>query len=189
MDFISKRLGNIKTIGPNGTPPFGYQSNRKVHEDLRPLVYGPIGIPITPNTGLFQYPYNYIWPDSVHKLDWTPIQELQSDEYPAVKKSSIIAPTEDYPVVVHRGPYGFIDPYSIGTFGMSYVKAPQDPYWNFTVVNNQEEYTQIGSVDFQVNPYTNAHYEICLLILQKVGVNLDMDKLLGYSAQMEQTTG
>lgn len=190
MDFISKRLGNIKTLGPNGTPPFGYQSNRKVHEDLRPLVYGPIGIPIQPNTGLFQYPYNYIWPDSIHKLDWTPIWEVASDEYPSVKKSTVTPPTADYPVVVHRGPYGFIDPYTIGTFGMSYVRAPQDPVWNYTVVNNEAVYNPIGSVDFQVNPYTNAHFEICLIMLSMVGINLNLpDLITAYAEMKEKTTG
>lgn len=189
LDFISKRLGNPKTLGPSGVPPFGYKSNRKIHEDLRPLVYGPIGIPIQPNTGLFQYPYNYIWPDAVHKLDWTPIREIDSDQYPFVKKSTIVPPTEDYPVLVPRGPYGFVDPYTIGQFGMTYLRAPVDPYWNYTVVNDAPVYNQVGSVDFQVNPYTNAHLEIILIILQYCGINLDMAQLTAFAAQKEQITG
>jgi hypothetical protein len=190
LDFISKRLGNPKTLGPTGVPPFGYGSNRKIHEDLRPLIYGPIGIPIQANTGLFQYPYNYIWPDSVHKLDWSPIREVASDEYPTVKKNTVITPDSDYPVVVHRGPYGFIDPYTIGTFGMSYLRAPQDPYWNFTGVAGQEVYNPIGSVDFQVNQYTNAHFEICCLILSAVGINLSTPELItAWADYKEKTTG
>ncbi len=190
MDFISKRLGNVKALGQNATPPFGYQSNRKVHEDLRPLIYGPIGIPIQPNTGLFQYPYNYIWPDSIHKLDWTQIWEVASDEYPQVKKSQVLPPSEDYPVVVHRGPYGFIDPYTIGTFGMTYVRAPVDPYWNYTVVNDEPVYNPVGSVDFQVNPYTNAHFEIVLGMLSMVGINLSIPELItAYAEAKDKTTG
>jgi hypothetical protein len=187
MDFISKRLGNVKLIGQSGSTPFGYQSNRKVHEDLRPLVYGPVGIHIQPNTGLFTYPYGYIWPDAVHKLDWTPIWEVATDEYPHVKKSTVIPPSSDYPVVVHRGAYGYIDPYTIGMFGMSYVKMPADPIWNYTVVNNEEVYNPIGSVDFQVSP--NSHFELVLTILQMAGVNLDMPMLLQYADQKEQITG
>lgn len=190
LDFISKRLGNIKMLGPTGVPQYGYQSNRKVHEDLRPLIYGPIGIPIQPNTGLFQYPYNYIWPDSIHKLDWSQIFEVDSDEYPRVKKSSIHPPTEEYPVVVHRGPYGFIDPYTIGMFGMSYVRSPRPPQWAYTVVNDEEVYDPANSVDFEVNPYTNAHFEITMLILSMVGINLAMPDLLTQFAEMkEKTTG
>jgi hypothetical protein len=190
MDFINKRLGNPKMLGPSGVPPFGYKSNRKIHEDLRPLVYGPIGIPIQQNTGLFQYPYNYIWPDAIHKLDFTTITEVASDEYPWVKKDSIAPPSEDYPVVVHRGPYGFIDPYTIGAFGMSYVRAPQDPFWNYTSVNNQEVYNPVGSVDFQVNPYTDAHFEITMLILSFVGVNLSKpDLITAFSEMKERTSG
>jgi hypothetical protein len=188
MDFISKRLGNLKALGPNGVPSFGYKSNRKVHEDLRPLVYGPIGIPVQPNTGLFMYPYNYIWPDSVHKLDWRPITEVSSDEYPHVKHSSITPPTEEYPVIVHRGPYGFIDPYTIGVFGMSYVKTPQDPYWNYTGSSGTEVYNPVGSVDFQVNPFTNAHFEICCIILSAVGISLAVPDLVSAWAEMKEKT-
>lgn len=188
LNFISKRLGNIKTLGPTGVPPFGYKSTRKVHEDLRPLIYGPIGIPIQPNTGLFQYPYNYIWPDAVHKLDFTPITELTSDEYPWAKKDTLAPPSSEYPVIVHRGPYGFIDPYTIGTFGMSYVRTPVDPYWNWTEVNGEPVYNPAGSVDLQVNPYTNAHFEIAMIILSFVGVNLAVPDLITAFAEMKERT-
>lgn len=190
LDFISKRLGNVKLLGPNGVPQYGYQSNRKVHEDLRPLIYGPIGIPIQANTGLFNYPYNYIWPDAVHKLDWNPIDEVDSDQYPHVKHSTIYPPTEEYPVVVHRGPYGFIDPYTIGMFGMSYVRAPRDPQWGYVMDGDTEVYSPANSIDFEVNPYTNAHFEICLLILACVGINLQLPDVISAFAEMkERTTG
>lgn len=190
LDFISKRLGNPKMLGPTGVPQYGYQSNRKVHEDLRPLIYGPIGIPIQPNTGLFPYPYNYIWPSAVHKLDWTPIWEVADDQYPHVKKSTTHPPNTDYPVVVHRGPYGFIDPYTIGTFGMSFVRAPRDPQWAYTVANDQPVYDPVNSIDFEVNPYTNAHFEITMLILSMTGINLNMADLITQFAEMkEKTTG
>jgi hypothetical protein len=189
LDFISKRLGNLKMLGPVSVPQFGYKSNRKVDEDLRPLVYGPITIPITVNTGLFSYPAGYMWPDAIHKNDFSQIYEVQSDEYPAVKHSTVVPPTSDYPVVVHRGAYGFIDPYSIGSFGMSYVKAPADPVWGFTEVDGVEVYNPATSVNFSVNPYTNAHLEICMIILAYVGINLDMAQLTAYAKMKEDTTG
>lgn len=189
LEFISKRLGNTKALNPAGTPSFGYKSNRKVDEDLRPLVYGPITIPVTVNTGVFSYPDRYMWPDAVHKNDFNPITEVDSDEYPFVKNSTFQSPTEDYPIVIYRNPYGFIDPYSIGSFGMSYVKAPPDPIWGYSDVNNAPVYNPATSVGLSVNPYTNAHLEICLIILQKVGVNLDMATLMQYAAGKENAIG
>ena len=98
-----------------------------------------------------------------------------------------MTPDSDYPVVIHRGPYGQIDPYTIGTFGMSYVRAPRDPFWNYS---GSEVYTPIGSVDFEVNPYTNAHFEIVLGILSMVGINLSMPELISQWAELkEKTTG
>lgn len=191
LDFISKRLGNLKALGQQQTPPFGYKSNRKVDEDLRPLVQPPITIPIEPNTGLFMYPYGYMWPDAVHKNDFNLIQEVDSDQYPRIKHSTIYPPTSDYPVLVNRGVYGFIDPYTIGSFGMSYVKSPPEPHWGYTEPSpGVLVWDPTTSVDFTVNPYTNAHFECVLLILQLVGINLSVPDLITKFAMMkEQTTG
>jgi hypothetical protein len=185
LEFISKRLGNIKMIdGRSQVPPFGYKSTRKVDIDLRPLIYGPINIPIN-SSGNFNYPSGFIWPDAVHKNDFKPITELDSDEYPHVKHSVFEPPTEDYPVLIYRNPYGFIDPYNIGSFGMSYVKTPPDPIWGFTVVDGQETYNSATSQDFTVNPYTNAHLEICCIILMHVGISLSVEQLTAYAAAKE----
>src|SRR5690606_14102335 len=113
LEFISKRLGNIKIINERGVPQFGYESSWRIHEDLRPMVHGPEVIPILPD-GKFFYPYGYMWVDAVHKNDFTPIKRITADQYPHIKRSAIIPPSEEYPVMIMRNPYGFIDPYSIG---------------------------------------------------------------------------
>lgn len=183
LEFISKRLGNIKTLD-NGVPPFGYKSTRKVDVDLRPLVYGPVSIPIN-TSGNFNYPDGFIWPDAFHRTDFTPITEVESDEYPHVKHSTFESPTSDYPVLIFRNPYGFIDPYNIGNFSMSYVKTPPDPIWGYSESSGVAVYNPAASQDFTVNPYTNAHLEIVLIMLQKVGINLDLPTLTQYAAAKE----
>lgn len=188
LDFISDRLGNLKKLGAQRTPQYGYKSNRKVDEDLRPLVVGPLTIPITVNTGLFHYPYGYIWPDAIHKNDFRPIREVDSDQYPWVKNDAVTPPTSDYPVVVHRGVYGFIDPYTIGSFGMSFVQSPPEPRWGYTGTTPEELlWNPTTSVDFSLPPHT--HLELCLRILQMVGVNLDLGRLTEYAMMKEQHTG
>lgn len=188
LEFINKRLGNIKAIDPrSGTPPFGYKSTRKVDVDLRPLVYGPITIPIN-SSGNFTYPDGFMWPDAFHKTDFKPITEVDSDEYPHIKHSTFEPPTADYPVLIFRNPYGFIDPYNIGNFSMSYVKTPPDPIWGYTEQSGVAVYNAAASQDFTVNPYTNAHYEICCIILAHVGINLSVDQLVGFAKMKEDTT-
>lgn len=189
LDFVSKRLGNIKNL-QHGVPPFGYKSTRKVDIDLRPLVYGPISIPLNVY-GNFNYPDGFIWPDAFHKNDFAVIKEVDSDEYPFVKHSTFESPTEDYPVLIFRNPYGFIDPYQIGSFLMSYVKAPPDPIWGFTGSTPADiVYNPATSQDFTVNPYTNAHLEIVCIMLAYIGISLSMPELITQFAMMkEQTTG
>lgn len=171
-EVISELLGNNQNLNERGVPPYGYGSNRRVNESIRPLVYGPIDIVIRSN-GDFDYPYGYIWPDSVSKTDFTPFAAiLEADQYPRIKHSTIKPPTLDYPVMVFRNPYGFIDPYSIGAFKMSYVKRPPDPVWAYDVVNDVPVYNSGTSVQFTVNDVF-CLTRIAMKILQYVGVNLD----------------
>lgn len=183
-EFINKRLGNIKALQDGGSPAFGYKSTRKVDIDLRPLVYGPLSIPID-NNGNFNYPDGFLWPDAIHKQDYSPIMELDSDEYPRMKHSTFDPPTADYPILIYRNPYGFIDPYNIGNFMMSYVKTPPDPVWGFDEVSGGVVYNPAKSQDFIVNPYTNAHLEIILIMLAKLGIRLDMNTLVAYASAKE----
>lgn len=185
LEFVSIRLGNLKQLSPNGSAPFGYKSNRRVDIDLRSFVYGPIQISINSN-GNFNYPYGFIWPDAVHKNDFTEIRDIDSDEYPRIKKSTFLAPSNDYPIVIYRAPYGFIDPHTIGSFQMSYVKYPADPFWAYTEVNGDPVYNAAASTDFTVGQIN--FLEIVALILEKVGVSLDKSELLAY-AQLKQQQG
>jgi hypothetical protein len=185
LEFISIRLGNLKQLTPYGVPQFGYKSHRRVDVDLRPFVYGPETIPIN-NQGNFYYPYGYIWPDAIHKTDFRPITELDSDEYPHLKGHTFKGPSADYPIVIHRNPYGFIDPYAIGSFMMSYVKHPPNPVWAYTSPNGNPIFNSGASVDFLV-PQIN-YLELVALILEKVGISLSHNDLVNYS-QLKQQQG
>jgi hypothetical protein len=181
LEFLTSRLGAAKT--PDA--PFGYKSNRRVITDLRPFVYGPETIPLMPS-GNFMYPYGFMWPDSWHKNDFSEITEIQSDEYPRLKHSVIHPPTEDYPVLIFRNPYGFVDPYSINEFQLSYVKTPSRPVWAYDIVNSEPVWNEANSTDFTLTEI--SFFEICMMILEKVGINLDKGQLVQYS-QVKQQQG
>lgn len=178
LEFLSIRLGNLKDLSPYGVPSFGYKSNRRVDADVRPFVYGPVQISIQPN-GNFIYPYGFIYPDAFHKNDFSPITEIDSDQYPNLKRSTYKAPNAEYPVVIFRNPFGFVDPYNIGSFQMSYVRFPPNPIWGFTVVSGEPVFNEATSVEFTV-PEINTN-EIVASILEKVGVNLSKGDVYNYA--------
>lgn len=185
LEFLSSRLGNIKQLNQQGVPPFGYKSTRRIDVDLRPFLYGPETIPIN-SQGNWNYPYGHLWPDSFSKNDFSEITEIDEDEYPSIKHSQIIPPTADYPILIFRNPYGFIDPYSIGSFKYSYIKTPPDPVWGYDVVNDVPVYNESRSVDFTLRQISIT--DITVLILEKVGIYLDKPQLLQFS-QMKQQQG
>jgi hypothetical protein len=178
LEFMSKRIGNIQIMNQQGVPQYGYESTWRIHEDLRPFIYGPITIPIR-SDGNFDYPYGYIWPDAIHKNNFWPIKRITSDQYPFIKHSQITPPDTDYPVCVLRNPYGFIDPYSIASFGMSYVKTPPDPIWGYTVVSGAPVFDPSTSIDLMIPPM--SYQEVALLILQHVGINLSALQVTEYA--------
>lgn len=178
LEFVTKRLGSYQ----GQKLPSGYRFNRKVDIDLRPFLYGPETIPIN-QLGNFVYPYNFMWPDSFHKLDYTPINEVDEDEYPRLKTSHLLPPTSDDPIIIFRNPYGFIDPYGIQFFQMTYIKYPQDPVWGYDVVNDENIYNESKSQDFVLRQVNLM--DITALILEKVGLFLDKQQLFEY-AQLKQ---
>lgn len=187
LEYMSKRVGNLNRISDRtGTPKFefGYDANWRIHEDLRPMIAGPETIPLD-GQGNFNYPYGYIWPDAVHKIDMTPIKRITQDQYPHIKRSAIIAPSSDYPVVIFRGQYGFVDPYQIGSISMSYLKVPPLPVWGYGVVNNEPVFDANLSTDFSVPPM--AANEIALIILQHLGIYLSSAEISAFAASKESS--
>jgi len=184
LEYMSKRIGNIKMVNNQGVPVIGYESTWRIHEDLRPMVYGPVTIPID-SAGNFSYPYGYIWPDAVHKTDFTHIERITADQYPFLKRSLIKPPSAAYPVMIMRGQYGFIDPYSIGSLAMSYLKVPPTPIWGYGLSEDTAVFDANLSVDFLIPPL--AYIEMAMLILAHVGINLGAFELTQFAKSQEMT--
>jgi hypothetical protein len=177
-EFVSRRLGNLKQIGKDGLPLYGYEQSWRVHEDLQQMIAGPEQIPIGAD-GTFVYPVDYVHVDSVQTIDNRPIKRITNDQYPALKRSSIVAPSVYYPVVIFRHPKGFVDPYGIGSIAMTFLRHPPKPVWAYTVVNDSPVYDQAASTDFTVN-YINAN-ELAMIILAHVGINLNAEAVSNYA--------
>jgi hypothetical protein len=177
-EFVSRRLGNLKQIDRSGLPLYGYEQSWRVHEDLQQMIYGPVTIPVAPG-GNFAYPYGYIHVDALHGADYTPIRRLTADQYPHIKRSRIVPPTNEYPVAVFRYPYGQIDPYQIGSIAMSYLKHPPVPLWAYVVINDSPVFDEGASTDFSVNAINGN--ELAMIILAHLGINLAAEQITQYA--------
>lgn len=183
-EVISELIGNPEQFTPTGAPKYGYRYNRRLSEALRPLVTPPEVITIN-SQGYFNYPYGFIWPDSVTKTNYAKIKQIEDDEYPDIKHSHIIPPTSDYPILIWRNPYGFVDPYGIGSFLMTYVKRPPEPFWAYDVVNDESVYNAGNSVQFALQDEF-CSIRIAMKILGYIGINLDAGQVTQFSELKQQ---
>lgn len=192
LEAISDRLGNVKKLNDRLLPQYGYKSNRRIQDQLRSILVGPIDYPVS-STGYLQYPADYLMIDSLYKIDYTNIQIIDTDQYARVKQSAIIAPEDDYPIAVFHGEHIFFDPTDIGTIKMMYLKVPTEPNWDYNLfsglpVNNSTSTPgQTGKVSVNFIGDQTFHLEICRKILKYVGVNLDSDMTTQFSKFEEQT--
>lgn len=181
-EFVSRRLGNLKQIDRSGLPLYGYEQSWRVHEELQPLILGPLDIPVAPS-GNFAYPYGYIHVDSISKSDFRKITRITNDQYPQIKHSRVLPPAPDYPIAIFRHPYGFIDPYSIGAIKMTYLSHPPTPIWGYQVINESPVFDVHASVDFSIDPINSN--ELAMIILAHVGINLDTAQITQYALTKE----
>ena len=77
----------------------------------------------------------------------------------------------------------YVYPASITSIKLSYVRKPVDPEWAYTIVNNEEVYDAGSSQDFELLETT--HLEIVMLILQMMGVSINMLQVTQYAQAME----
>lgn len=188
MSLINDRLGNVKKYVPGRPqPPYGFNINQKIREELRPLMVLPTTTTVT--AGVATLPADYLYYDTVSaggKL----VQEVTEDQIIELNDSLIRPPNTDFPkFVIHSNGLN-VYPTSITSIKLSYVKKPTDPVWNYTMVNDEPVYAASGgvvgdgnSVDFSTGPTT--HLEICNMLLSAIGVHLSMPEIAQYAEQQQ----
>jgi len=195
-EILNQRLG-LPQDYQVGLPQsrISYQVTSKITDDLRHLIT-KADIQKA-NTGYFPYPANYYAFSSLrHRYIEPPkkckdepvwqdrrIELLDDGEFTARLESSVIPPTDYYPIANYYS-YGIeVRPANINKVKLTYVKIPQTPVWNYTMVNDQPVYDPVGSVDFDY-PVSMTN-EIAIIILGKFGVNLLMADIVQYSEQIK----
>lgn len=182
VEAIKTRLGNIKALNNRQVPQFGYKITEKLKMELRPLIVGPTTLALL--SGAAQYPSNFWYIDSLQTTQYVPIEIIDTDEYARVKQSQIYPPTADYPVAVFYGSTIVFDPPTSQVL-WTYVKYPDDPFWNHTFVSAIPVYNPTGSVDFQVDK--DIHIEIVWRMAKYAGINIDMQQVTQMAMAQEAT--
>lgn len=183
MSVINDAVGNIKKYQPhNPIPDYGVQMNRVMRRKLRNIT--TINTSLTnPSTGNFTVPSDFLYDLSLtEKTTAALFREVARDEYFILFASKIKAPTLSYPIYMLNGSTITVNPVE-SIPRLEYVKKPTDPKWNFTLVNNEPVYSASGSVEFALDE--TCHLEICMKILQAIGVNLKSEEIMMYAGLQE----
>lgn len=167
----------------------GFGVNDNIREDLRNLMKNPQTIAVS--GGIAAYPEDYIYLDAMTTNAGLPITEATADEIAVLNQSLIKPPSATFPkYVMHQNGFN-IYPTSLTSIKLAYLRKPATPIWNYTESNDRAVYAATGgivgdgnSVDFELDEL--IHLEIVHKILQFSGLNLGLDKVVGYSVAMQQ---
>ena len=112
---------------------------------------------------------------NVHRLNTVTyndieLQKVGRKEYYNIIKSPLTKPTELHPIYLQEGNSLKIEPTTIGTINISFIKKPLPIKWNFTFNNNLAIYVYnvIGSTPFEL--HESEQTEVILRVLAYAGI-------------------
>lgn len=115
-----------------------------------------------------------------------PVEVVSNDVLGDRLFSSIVYPTETYPICCFYSGYIQFYPITMRFVNFDYLRMPETPVWGYTVVNDQPVYNPATSVQLEWSEI--YHLDIANLILQYAANNL-RDQLAIQIANNRKTTG
>ena len=115
------------------------------------------------------------------------LQKVGRKEYYNIIKSPLTKPTELYPIYLQEGNSLKIEPKSISSIDISFIKKPLDIKWNFVADEGLGifVYTSNGTTDFEL--HSSEQTEVILRILAYAGIVIrDTQIIQAASAQVQQ---
>lgn len=183
LSIINQLLGNEQQYQPNlALPKYGFKSNQKISEDLRPLVDPPATIALSGGSGT--YPATSLYLDTVTETSsGALIRPVEYDEAMILNSSVVRPPIVGKAIYYVLGSTINVLPATIASIKVSFVKKPTDPKWNYSISNQQPVYNPSGSQDFQIGEL--LHLRVCQRILQYFGVNLSLEQVTQFAMSAE----
>jgi len=115
------------------------------------------------------------------------LQKVGRKEYYNIIKSPLTKPTELYPIYLQEGNSLKIEPKSISSIDISFIKKPLNINWNFVPDEGLGifVYTSNGTTDFEL--HSSEQTEVILRILAYAGIVIrDTQIIQAASAQVQQ---
>jgi hypothetical protein len=169
-----------------------FAATKKISTDMRPFVDTNDGTitsdptliaGLTPYTGVLS---NFRHPISCRITDTRkPVKEVKESELNYRLDSSLIPPTESYPICVYRdnGIYTYPDTIT-GDITVTYLRKPTTPEWVDSGAGTRPIYHPSSSTDFDFDE--PMFMQLAARILSHVGVNLKDEQLVQYGVAFEQ---
>lgn len=188
ISFINGRITPKFDAKGNKT---GWQADQSIRRELSNIL--KLNESIAVSSGVAAFPGEYIDWDSLTTNGGILITEATPDEIAIMNQSVIAPPTAQFPKFVVSQEGFHIYPDSLTPIKLNYLRQPETPIWNYTIVSGQPVYAATGgvlgagnSVDFELADIT--HNEIILLILESFGIHLSLPELTQY-AMVKQKEG
>jgi hypothetical protein len=180
--FQSYLIGLVQEY-QNGRPVsrIDYSSNEKIRQKLTPFI---IEQSLTiPNTGVYNYPTDFILVDSMTEADGSPIRFIAQDKQGAIRKSQIDVIEDNPGYMIKESGFQFY-PVTLGNAVLSYVgKAPAIVYNTQLDGSGRTIFNPTGSV----NPiwYDTDILEVAMRALDIIGVPLQLNQVRQYANEIK----
>ncbi len=146
------------------------------------------GSPITMTANMIDMPDDYLYDlemvSSPSVGNQVYIKKVDYSKITNYINSTIDPPTYINPIFSEL-PESFVAyPSGIPNISLTYLQAPTDPFWNYSLVNGRPVYNPAGSVDFQFD--SSEIYRLVSRILKYFGISIRDIELAQEAQQMVQ---
>lgn len=181
LSFINSRI--TPKVDQKTGKVRGWQTDQTIRRELSPILKPLVTTAVS--SGIASKPNDYLDFDVLQTTSGKIIHEVTFDELAVLSQSLIKPPTTDYPKFAQSQSGFHIEPNTITSIKLTYLREPANPYWDYNIVSGAPVYNSGGStVQFELPSIT--HNEIVVLILQPVGINLSVDDVTKYAMIKQQ---
>ena len=144
-------------IEDNGTRTF---NSAQVSADT----YSPFlkEIPLTGIAGVFNFPSDYRHTVSANTTLSRPVTVVTKNQFYQILIDHVNFPTLQYPYATILNGSFFVQP-SMTDITFCYLRKPAVPFWNWTVINDEEVYNPVGSVQLEYPDFIHLYF--CKILL------------------------
>jgi hypothetical protein len=145
-------------------------------------------VTINPNraTGYFPYPSDFQHTAGIRAYyggKERPIQKVTTQAWGDIQVSVLQSADRIFPKYSEFADEFRFLPRDISIVMLDYWKTPVKPIWNYSIVNNQQVYNPVGSVDFEFPEFSLN--DVMANYLSLIGVNLKDSMLEQFSQQFK----